>query len=325
MMEMNEELLQINNLRVSFLQGDQRLEVIRGFDTAISKGRILGILGESGSGKTVSFSSILGLIDEAAGQVEDGEALFGGKNLLTMSERELREIRGSRISYIFQSPAQALNPSISVGRQMAAFLRAHGVAPSKQFILKTLEDVGISDPETVFGMYPFQLSGGQNQRIVIAFGILLQPEIMIADEPTSSIDSSLRRKILDLFRKINDETGMAIIVITHDFDVVKYLCDRVLVMNGGLLMEEGSVDDVLINPLHPYTDELIRCTRSLKSGGDKLYSLEGRPPSPTEFRDECPFAARCRDAREECRKSIPEVVISGDRKVRCLNIRQNYD
>lgn len=324
-MEMNEKLLQINNLRVSFLQGDRRLEVIRGFDTAISKGTILGILGESGSGKTVSFSSILGLIDEEAGQVDAGEAIFNGKNLLALSERELREIRGSRISYIFQSPAQALNPSISVGRQMAAFLQAHGVPPSKQFIIKTLEDVGISDPETVFGMYPFQLSGGQNQRIVIAFGILLQPEIMIADEPTSSIDASLRRKILDLFRKINDETGMAIIVITHDFDVVNYLCDRVLVMNGGLLMEEGSVDDVLINPMHPYTDELIRCTQSLKSGGEKLYSLEGRPPSPTEFRDECPFVSRCRDAREECRKSIPEVVISGGRIVRCLNIRGNND
>lgn len=322
MMDMNEELLEIRNLRVSFLQGGQKLEVIRGLDTTISKGTILGILGESGSGKTVAFSSLLGLIDETAGQIDAGEAVFRGRNLFTMNERDLREIRGSRISYIFQNPAQALNPFISVGRQMAAFLQAHGRPPSKPYIIKTMEDVGIGDPETVFGMYPFQLSGGQNQRIVIAFGILLQPEIMIADEPTSSIDASLRRKILDLFRKINDETGMTIIVITHDFDVVNYLCDRVLIMNGGLLMEEGTVEEVLASPGHPYTDELIRCTRSLKTGGEKLYSLEGRPPSPSEFRDECPFYSRCRDAREQCRKTIPEVVVSGDRKVRCLNAGQ---
>jgi peptide/nickel transport system ATP-binding protein len=167
-------------------------------------------------------------------------------------------------------------------------------------------------------MYPFQLSGGQNQRILIAMGVILNPELLIADEPTSAVDSSLRKKILDLFVQINVSSDMSILIITHDFDIIKYICRKLIIMYGGLVMEEGSVEEILKNPLHPYTEELINCTRSLNSKDETLYSLQGTPPSPLEFTESCPFYGRCSQRKNICKNNIPDMVKIKGRQVRCV-------
>lgn len=315
---MDNVLLQVKNLKVSFYHDKDVYQVVRGFDLNLMKGEIVGILGESGSGKTVSATSVLGLIDDSAGRIDSGEVRFQGKDLLRMSEKELIRIRGKEISYIFQNSSEALNPYKTIGRQLGDVLRAHGLPDSREVILNALGEVGIDDAETVFSMHPFQLSGGQNQRIMIAQGILCKPVLLIADEPTSSIDASLQKNILDLIRDISLKNEMSAIIITHDFGVARYLCDRILVMYGGLLVEEGSMADILESPMHPYTRELIMCVESLDEEGDKIYTIHGYPPSPGEFKDECPFYSRCSVGEEDCTKGIPALLDLGGRSVRCI-------
>lgn len=321
---MQNELLQIRKLEVSFRNDKQSLRVIRGVDTVVHRGKITGILGESGSGKTVTFSSILRLLPSESGHIDAGEILFNGQNLLDLSEKELRAMRGRSISYIFQNPALALNPYKSIGHQLTDMLKIHRVSGSRSLILESLQDVGLDDPELIFDMFPFQLSGGQSQRILIAMGVLLRPELLIADEPTSAVDSSLRKKILDLFRIINKRSNMSIIIITHDIDIVEYLCDNLIIMYGGLVLEEGLVADILRHPLHPYTKELIRCTRSLNSNDSILYSLPGSPLNPHDFTDSCPFYPRCPSAHDLCKKEIPPMVEFDGRRVRCILVEGSY-
>lgn len=320
--DMQNELLRIKNLKVSFSYDNRRLQVIRGVDTGLKRGRITGVLGESGSGKTVSFSSFLGLLSSDTGRIDEGEVFFHGQDLLDMDEKELLGIRGRSISYIFQNPALALNPYKSIGRQLTQMLKIHGISETRPLVLDTLSDAGLDDPELIYDMFPFQLSGGQSQRVLIAMGIILRPELLIADEPTSSIDSSLRKKILDLFRDINSRFGMSILIITHDFDIVEYICDSLIIMYGGLVMEEGTVEEILNNPLHPYTEELIRCTRSLSSNDQTLYSLPGTPLNPLDFKNRCPFYERCSFRMESCRRGIPPMREKEGRRVRCLRIKQ---
>jgi len=316
----NKMLLKIEDLKISFKNGKKYLQVVRGFDLEVNREEIVGILGESGSGKTVSSNSIIGLIDGEEGRIDSGEICFKGENLLKLSEKELRKIRGKDISYIFQNPADSLNPYKRVGKQIGEALKVHGLKCSKEIVLGVMESVGIDDAELIYNMYPFQLSGGQCQRIMIAIGVICKPELLIADEPTSSIDASLRKKVLELLKSINDKYGTSIIIITHDFDVAKYLCHRITIMYGGLVMEQGRTEDILKKPLHPYTRDLLKCVNSLDESEDVLFALEGRPPSPFEFRDECPFYVRCNNKTEKCKKSIPEIIEHEDRKVRCINL-----
>lgn len=315
-------VLQVKNLKVSFYHDKSSYQVVRGFDLKIVKGEIIGILGESGSGKTVSVTSILGLIDDSSGKIDSGEAIFLGKDLLKIPEKELNRLRGKEISYIFQNSSEALNPYKTIGKQLGEVLGAHGIQNSSENILKVLSEVGIDDAETVFRMYPFQLSGGQNQRIMIAQGILCKPVLLIADEPTSSIDASLQKTILDLLKDISVKNEMSVIIITHNFGVARYLCDRLLVMYGGLLVEEGSMGEILDSPMHPYTKELMRCVESLDGEGDIMYTIEGYPPSPGEFKDECPFYSRCSISEEDCTKGIPMLISVGNRSVRCVKYRK---
>jgi len=202
----------------------------------------------------------------------------------------------------------SLNPYKKIGRQLEDFLKTHDMEFNREKIIESLEVVGINRPETVLEMFPFQLSGGQNQRIMICQSILTSPDLLIADEPTSSIDAMLRKKILSLLKDINRKYKMAIILITHDFDVAKYLCSKLVIMYGGLVVEKGPMERILERPMHPYTDELIKCASSLDSGESKLYSLEGSPLVPSDFKDECPFYARCRYRKDSCRKGIPEMI-----------------
>lgn len=315
---MEDKLLDVRDLKVSFYSDKGSVQVVRGFDISMKKGEIVGILGESGSGKTVSSSSIIKLVDESLGSIDSGEAIFKGRDLLKLSEKDLKRIRGDEISYIFQNSSAALSPYKRIGKQLGEVLKTHGRVVSKEHILKTLEEVGLEDGERIYHMYPFQLSGGQNQRIMIAQCILCDPELLIADEPTSSIDASLQKTILDLLKDISIRNKMSVIIITHDFGVARYLCDRLMVMYGGLVLEEGTIEEMLNSPLHPYTQELIRCARSLAEDDETMYTIEGAPPTPYQFRDECPFYSRCSLREGACREGIPQKIDLDGRRVRCI-------
>lgn len=319
---MGKKLIEVKNLKVSFYHEDGSIQVVRGFDIHIEKGEVVGILGESGSGKTVSASSIIRLIDEEIGTIDSGEVFFKGRDLMKLSENELKEIRGNRISYIFQNPSAALNPYKKIGRQLIEVLKTHGLPYSREIILNALQEVGIGEAETVYNMFPFQLSGGQNQRIMVAQCILCKPDLLIADEPTSSIDTSLRKMVLDLLSHINKKINMSVIIITHDFEVAKYLCNKLVIMYGGLVVEEGTIEEIFDNPLHPYTKELIKCSSSLAQGENVMYTLEGTPPTPFEFKNECPFYSRCQLREIACTLQIPQITEINNRKVRCIRFEK---
>lgn len=322
---MKNKLIEVKNLKVSFYNSNNLIQVVRGFDIHLEKGEVVGILGESGSGKTVSATSIIRLIDEDVGTIDSGEVFFEGKDLMKLSEKELKEIRGNRISYIFQNSSAALNPYKRIGKQLTEVLRNHGFSYSKEIIINVLKEVGINEPETVYSMFPFQLSGGQNQRIMIAQCILCKPDLLIADEPTSSIDASLQKVVLDLLSHISKKNKMSVIIITHDFDVAKYLCDRLVIMYGGLVVEEGTIEEIFNDPYHPYTKELIKCSSSLAHCDDVMYTLEGKPPTPYEFRNECPFYSRCQLREKACTLDIPKTIEFNNRKVRCIRLDREVE
>lgn len=310
--------LNIKELKVSFRNKNEFLQVIRGVNIKLKKGEILGILGESGSGKTVTVSTVLRLMEEDSYRIDSGSILYNNAEIIDLKDKEMRAIRGKKISYVFQDPSAALNPYKSVGKQLKEVLKVHGENISKEKIINEMKRVGIDNPNVIYNMFPWQLSGGLCQRVVIAMSTLCSPEIIIADEPTAAIDASLQKKVLDLLKDINKNNNSSIIIITHDFDVVKYTCDRVVIMYAGLVMEEGNTEEVLENPLHPYTKELIQCVESLNNNENKLYSLDGKAPSPEEFKKQCPFYDRCKYAKDECLKEIPETKEVGNRKIRCI-------
>lgn len=313
-------LLKIDNLSISFPSGKSHLQVLRGVDLEVIQGEVVGILGESGSGKTVTASSIIGLTRDDAGRIDSGEILFKGKNIVAMSEKDLQRLRGKEIAYIFQDPVGSLNPYRKAGKQIEEALKVHHLPCSKQLVLQIMQDVGLDKAETIYDMFPSQLSGGQCQRILIASAIACKPDLLIADEPISAIDASLQKKVLALLTDINKKYGTAIIIITHDFAVVKYICDRVVVMYGGLVMETGTVRDVLDNPLHPYTRELLKCVNSLSNSAERLYTIEGRALGPSEYTAGCPFYTRCINRTKDCPNEVPQLLDRpGGRQVRCHN------
>lgn len=313
-------LLKISNLTISFPYGKSYLQVVRGVDLEVIHGEVVGILGESGSGKTVTASSIIGLTRYEAGRIDSGEILFKGKNIVTMSEKELQRLRGKEIAYIFQDPVGSLNPYRKAGKQIEEALKVHHLPYSKQLVLQIMQDVGLDKAETIYDMFPSQMSGGQCQRILIASAIACKPALIIADEPISAIDASLQKKVLALLTDINKKYDTAIIIITHDFEVVKHVCDRVVVMYGGLVMETGSVRDVLESPLHPYTRELLKCVNSLSNSDERLYTLEGRALSPSEYTGGCSFYTRCIINTRDCQNIVPQLLNRpGGHQVRCHN------
>lgn len=310
-------VLEVSNLKVSFDNEHTKVQVVRGFDLTLERGDIVGIVGESGSGKTVSASSIIKLIDEDVGYIDSGEVLFEGIDLMTLSEKEMKGIRGNSISYVFQNPSVALNPYKRIGKQLKSVLSVHRLPAFKDDIIQVLKDVGIQGANQVYDMYPYQLSGGINQRVMIAQCILCKPKLLIADEPTSSIDASVQKKVLELLKDINEKYETSIILITHDFDVAKYICHKIVIMYGGLVVEEGLVDEVFNDPLHPYTSELIQCAKALDHVDETLYTLEGSPPTTFELTDQCPFYPRCKFRSIVCLEKIPDNVNIKNRKVRC--------
>ena len=301
-------ILEVNDLVTKFYTLDGVVNAVNGVSFALHEGETLAIVGESGSGKSVTMMSLLGLIPMPPGKIEGGEALFtteeGTRDLLQLPVDELRDIRGGQIGFVFQDPISTLNPILTIGEQIAETLTRHlGISrdEARERTIRLLAHVGIPDPELRYKAYPFQFSGGMRQRVVIAIAISCTPKIIIADEPTTALDVTVQAQIVDLFRNLRDELGVAIIWITHDLGVVAGLAERVLVMYGGRPVEIALVDDLYENPLHPYTLGLLGALPRLDSTESKrLVSIQGSPPDLLIPLVHCPFAWRCEYAFDRC-------------------------
>lgn len=302
-------VLSVKALKTAFRSGDGAVLAVRGVSFDLKRGEVLGIVGESGSGKTVTSMSVLRILP-SNGKVTDGEILFDDNNLLSLGERGLRKIRGNRIAMVFQDPMSSLNPLIPVGEQVAEMLEEHrkdlSAASIKEEVLKLFGMVRIPDPERRYGCYPHEFSGGMRQRVMIAMALACKPDVLIADEPTTALDVTIQDQILRLLKSLRDELDMSIIFITHDLGVVAELCTRVLVMYGGLVMEEASVYELFENPKHPYTIGLLASVPDVTMDKSlRLRSIPGSPPDMTHPPEGCPFAPRCSFARNVCAGFMP--------------------
>jgi oligopeptide/dipeptide ABC transporter ATP-binding protein len=317
-------LLEVKGLRTSFATRDGYVRAVDGIDFTVDRGEIMGLVGESGCGKSVTSLSILRLVAKP-GRVEAGEVLFDGRDLLKLSSDEMRRIRGDRISMIFQQPTSSLNPVWDVGRQIEEVLRIHrgmkgNVARSRAAEL--LKMVGIPDPERRLKAFPHEMSGGMGQRVMIAMALACEPELLIADEPTTALDVTIQAQILDLMRNLRDETGTAIILITHDLGVVAEMCDRVAVMYAGEIVEQSDVIPLFRKPLHPYTRGLIGSIPVVGSVKDELAVIPGNVPNLIDLPKGCRFAPRCAARVEEDVAIATEVhpsllPVEGSHAVRC--------
>ncbi|MCE5171575.1 ABC transporter ATP-binding protein [Paenibacillus profundus] len=323
------ELLSVQQLRTSFMTRGGEVQSVRGVSFDVREGEVIGIVGESGSGKSVTAKSLIGLIPPP-GQIKSGEVWFRGENILAMSEKELRRIRGNRIAMIFQDPMTSLNPVVKVGAQIIEVLQRHkklGKAEARARAIELLRQVGIPSPETRIDQYPHEFSGGMRQRAMIAMALSCQPELLIADEPTTALDVTIQAQILGLMKQLRDTTRTAILLITHDLGVVAQVCTRVVVMYGGLIMEEGSVEDIFERPQHPYTQGLLRSIPKVADGQrERLATIEGTPPNLLDPPEGCPFMERCAYATEQCRQMPPYVTTEpGHRSLCWLLDEQNQD
>ncbi len=324
-------LLEIEGLRTWFYTDDGVAKAVDGVTYSIEKGKTLGVVGESGCGKSVTAMSILQLVPTPPGRYVDGEIRFRGENLLEYNEKQMRKIRGNEISVIFQEPMTSLNPVFRVGDQIGEALRLHQGktrAEARERCLELLRLVGIPSPEERIDDYPHQLSGGMKQRIMIAMALACDPSLLIADEPTTALDVTIQAQILDLLRDLQKKTGMSILLITHDLGVVAENYDDVVVMYAGKVVERAQVEQLFENPRHPYTIGLFQSMPSLGSGTDRLSVIEGSVPNPLEFPSGCKFRPRCAYATDECAVEEPDLVSVGElHQVACIHreqvIRQN--
>ncbi|PIR22847.1 MAG: peptide ABC transporter ATP-binding protein [Deltaproteobacteria bacterium CG11_big_fil_rev_8_21_14_0_20_45_16] len=309
-------ILKVSDLVVEFHTDEGIVRAVDRLNFELEAGEVLGIVGESGSGKSVSCLTLMGLLPIPPAKIRSGKILFGDNDLLKYSNAEMRKIRGHEISMIFQDPFTCLNPYLKISTQLMEVMEFHSKktpAEARRRCLEVLEQLGIPDPELRFNSYPHQLSGGLKQRIMIAMSLLLQPKILIADEPTTALDVTIQAQILDLLKQINKDHGTSIILITHDMGVVAGLCDRVQVMYGGRLAERGSSDDIFYRTRHPYTKGLLYSIPSLTvKPGDRLDPIPGAPPDLTRVGDFCAFADRCDFVQEDCRTHRPPVTQSNE-------------
>jgi oligopeptide transport system ATP-binding protein len=317
-------LLDVQGLETTFKTPDGVVHAVNGVSFTLKEGETLGVVGESGCGKSVTMMSALRLIPSPPGKITAGKAFFNGQDLLQMSNEEIRHVRGAQISMIFQDPMTSLNPVLTIGRQIEEPLMLHLGMTKKQASDRAAEllgMVGIPNAKDRLKDYPHQYSGGMRQRVMIAMALSCSPQILIADEPTTALDVTIQAQIVELAKRLRDELGMAIIWITHDLGIVAGLAKRVLVMYGGYIIEESPVNDLYVNPSHPYTIGLLGSLPRVDAREhDKLFSIEGLPPVLYHKPNACPFAPRCRWAMERCWKENPmleSVPSSPEHRVAC--------
>ena len=314
-------LLSVKNLSTEFPVKKGIVRPVEDVSFDVDQGEILAIVGESGSGKSVTSLSIMGLLAEP-GHVAGGSLEFEGKDLATLSEKQYRELRGNDMAMIFQEPMTSLNPVYRVGNQIVEAIRTHekvSKAEAKDRAVDLLRKVGIPSPEARINDYPHQMSGGMRQRVMIAMALACNPKLLIADEPTTALDVTIQAQILDLLRRLRDDTGMAVLLITHDLGVVSETADRVVVMYCGQVVEEAEVRTLFDHPMHPYTLGLLKSIPRLEDDDSKrLYMIKGMVPNPLEMPPGCHFSDRCDSCMDICRTKVPELVDVDGHKVRCF-------
>jgi len=314
-------ILDVKNLRTQFFTQDGVVNAVNGISYALHEGEALGIVGESGCGKSVSVLSVMRLLQEPPARIQADHILFHGQNMLDLNTLEMQNIRGSQVAMIFQDPMTSLNPVRTIGFQIREPLMLHlGLSEEEanERCAELLTLVGIPEAETRLEDYPHQFSGGMRQRAMIAMGLACTPSLLIADEPTTALDVTIQAQIVDLVKKLRDQIGMALIWITHDLGIVAGLADRVIVMYAGFIVEEAKVDDLYENPQHPYTRSLLKSLPRLDGSRDeKLMTIEGLPPDLIKLPTGCPFGARCYLAKEKCFSENPPLIQNGNRRVSC--------
>ncbi len=311
---MSETILKVENLKTSFFTNQGEVKAIDGISFEVAERETLGIVGESGSGKTVTGLSILRLLPEPAGRIIGGKVILEGVNLLELSKNAMRNVRGKMISMILQDPMQSLNPVFTIGNQIAESIRLHrGFSEDKvqEEVVSALRLLRIPAPERRMLDYPFQLSGGMRQRAVGAIAMSCRPRLLIADEPTTALDATIASQYIALFKDIQNETNCSILFITHDFGVVAKMCHRVAVMYAGKIVETATIRDLFKNPKHPYTIALMNSVPRLDRRYDRLYSIEGQPPSLTRLPPGCRFYARCESKMDICKEQQPPEIKTG--------------
>jgi len=318
----DEVILQVKDLKTYFHVDEGIVKAVDGVSFNLRKGETLGIVGESGSGKSVTNLSIINMIPNPPGRIAGGEVLFMGKDLLKMPINEIRQIRGNKISMIFQDPMTSLNPFLRISTQMIETIVLHqglDKKAAKEKAIEMLRLAGIPAPEKRIDQYPHQFSGGMRQRVMIAMSLSCNPEILIADEPTSALDVTIQAQILDLMKDLTARLGTAVILITHSLGVVAGTCDTLCVMYAGRVVERGATAEIFAEPKHPYTQGLIKSVPRLdKESGDRLFSIRGQPPNVIDLPDCCPFYPRCDRAMDVCKRKYPRTTEFGNgRSVSC--------
>jgi peptide/nickel transport system ATP-binding protein len=320
-------LLSVNNLEVQFALRQGAVTALRDICFTLERGERLGVVGESGAGKSVLGFSIINLISKP-GAITHGEVIYEDQNLAVMDNTQLRGIRGNRIAMIFQDPMMTLNPVLTIGAQMVECLHAHrkiSKAEARAIALDKLKQVQIPSPETRLDQYPHELSGGMRQRIVIAISLLLDPDLIIADEPTTALDVTIQAEIMDLILTLCKEHNVALILITHDLGVVAEVTQRTMVMYAGRIIEEGPTQEIIHHARHPYTHGLINALPEMTTPGQRLNQIPGSMPSLQSIPDGCAFRARCDRAIEICKTQVPDLQVQQDVKVACHLYRQENE
>ncbi len=323
------QLLEVKDLHTSFFTPAGEVKAVNGVSFNLDHGKVLGIVGESGSGKSVTAYSVMQIL-ESTGKIVSGSIKFDGQELVGAGEKVMKNIRGNRISIIFQDPMTSLNPTYTIGHQLMEAIVLHtgrNKKEAKERAIEMLRLVNVNEPEKRMKQYPYEFSGGMRQRVMIAMALACEPDILIADEPTTALDVTIQAQILDLMKSLQEELGMAIIMITHDLGVVAQMCDEVIVMYAGSICEQGTADEIFYNPRHEYTKGLMRSIPTADTAGKKLEPISGTPIDLLNMPAGCPFAPRCENAMKIClRERCQRMQINDFHQAACwMNVKEGIE
>jgi len=329
MSEASKYLLEVDNLHTSFFTDNGEVKAVNGISFNLERGKTLGIVGESGSGKSVTAYSIMQILADT-GRIVDGQVRFEGEDITKWDKHKMQKFRGSKCSIIFQDPMTSLNPVFSVGSQLMEAILLHTDKTKEQARERAIEMltlVGVNEPESRLKQYPHELSGGMRQRVMIAMSLACEPDILIADEPTTALDVTIQAQILELMQDLQKKLGMAIIMVTHDLGVIASMCDEILVMYGGQVCERGTADDIFYSPCHEYTKGLLRSIPNKDNMNERLVPIGGTPINLLQMPDGCAFCPRCDAAMKIClREKAPELQVSDTHRASCwMNVKELYE